>query len=282
MDFVTAWKASSIVLTGFFGILGLVKDFKTKDGHVTFWGRVSLAGILASSVLGVAAQLKESSDTERDRKTTADQTLAIVKKSDATLTEIDRVLSPIDEPRFTASFALSCADNPKIQEYCRGLQKLFRTTTIQWADDTFRNWPLGPRPLIGVNISFFQDPADAARFGTVPDAESDWSIDLFPESASGTLDAFADEQGVTIAMSDARPMVNDVKNNGKIASVKDIPGSTMVLTLIGNEENQHLALQTFNIGFKNGSSVHCSGPFQRVHGLGADPAYRYTFPKAQR
>jgi hypothetical protein len=66
MDFVAAWKATSIVLTGAFGILGLLKDFKDKNtGRVTVWGRISLAGILLSTSLGVVAQLKESTDQRK-------------------------------------------------------------------------------------------------------------------------------------------------------------------------------------------------------------------------
>jgi hypothetical protein len=33
MDFVTAWKASLVVLTGGFGVLGLLKDFKDNETH---------------------------------------------------------------------------------------------------------------------------------------------------------------------------------------------------------------------------------------------------------
>jgi hypothetical protein len=93
MDFVSAWKASSIVLTGAFGILGLVKDYKDKTtNRITLWGQVSLAGILLSTILGVAAQLKESSDN-------ASKALALARKTDRTLQEVERLLTPLDEPR---------------------------------------------------------------------------------------------------------------------------------------------------------------------------------------
>ncbi len=47
MDFVSAWKASSIVLTGAFGILGLLTEFKEKQtGKITRWGYISLGGIV--------------------------------------------------------------------------------------------------------------------------------------------------------------------------------------------------------------------------------------------
>ncbi len=81
MDFVTAWKASSIVLTGAFGILGLVKDFKDKKTNkVTIWGYISLCGILVSTAFGVIAQLKESSDTDRAKQATARQDIGASAK----------------------------------------------------------------------------------------------------------------------------------------------------------------------------------------------------------
>jgi len=64
------WKAISIVSTGAFGMLGLLKDFKDKKTNkVTRWGYVSLIGIIVSTFLGVAAQLKESTDLARDSNT---------------------------------------------------------------------------------------------------------------------------------------------------------------------------------------------------------------------
>lgn len=48
MDFVSVWKALSIVVTGAFGILGLLRDFKDKlTNKITSWGKVSLIGILS-------------------------------------------------------------------------------------------------------------------------------------------------------------------------------------------------------------------------------------------
>jgi hypothetical protein len=50
MDWVDAWKAVSVVLTGVFGMLGLLTEFKHPETkQITRWGRVSLAGIILSS-----------------------------------------------------------------------------------------------------------------------------------------------------------------------------------------------------------------------------------------
>jgi hypothetical protein len=62
-DWITAWKAISILLTGTFGIIGLATDFRNKHTKkVTKWGWLSLCGIIISTVCGTLAQIKESQD----------------------------------------------------------------------------------------------------------------------------------------------------------------------------------------------------------------------------
>jgi hypothetical protein len=95
IDFVTAWKAISIAFTGAFGILGLLTKFKDKRTHkITRWGWVSLAGIIVSSVCGVAAQWKEPADAAR-------QELAL-------RTDMQKTLSPLVEPEVHTKFRFDC------------------------------------------------------------------------------------------------------------------------------------------------------------------------------
>jgi hypothetical protein len=77
------------------------------------------------------------------------------------------------------------------------------------------------------------------------------------------------------------PELSNIKSNGKIRSVSDIPGipgTTVILTLMGKLEDRYLILRSFDIKFKTGQSIHCEGPFERTKGMGWEPAYRYTFP----
>ena len=74
------------------------------------------------------------------------------------------------------------------------------------------------------------------------------------------------------------PELSNIKSNGKIRSVSDIPGTTVILTLMGKIEDRYLILRSFDIKFKTGQSIHCEGPFERTKGMGWEPAYRYTFP----
>lgn len=69
IDFVSAWKAISIVFTGAFGLMGLLTEFKNKEtGRLTRWGMVSFGGIVLSAALGVIAQLKENTDESQRQK----------------------------------------------------------------------------------------------------------------------------------------------------------------------------------------------------------------------
>src|SRR5258708_39813537 len=96
LNFVDWWKAISIVLTGFFGVLGLLTNFKDKNtGRITKWGKFSLAGILVSICMGVAAQLKEVTAQQKARDESALKTLQIVTATQTTLHNLERSLAPL-------------------------------------------------------------------------------------------------------------------------------------------------------------------------------------------
>jgi hypothetical protein len=105
MDFVSVWKASSIVLTGAFGILGLLTEFRNKDtNRITRWGWLALGGIVLSTTLGTAAQLKESADD-------AKKALKLAEQSDETLSDIKRAMSPLTPPTVSVTFRIDCNDS---------------------------------------------------------------------------------------------------------------------------------------------------------------------------
>jgi len=109
-NFVPVWKAASILFTGAFGILGLVKNFKEKKKdpnsdttieQITIWGWISLIGIIVSTGCGMAVQLKESRDD-------AKKSLELSRKSDDTLREIKKILSPLDITNVHLVFRAAC------------------------------------------------------------------------------------------------------------------------------------------------------------------------------
>jgi hypothetical protein len=109
-NFVPAWKAASILFTGAFGILGLVKNFKEKRrdeyndvtvDKITVWGWISLVGIIVSTGCGMVVQLKESHDDAR-------KSLELSRRSEDSLREIKKILSPIDISNVHLIFRAAC------------------------------------------------------------------------------------------------------------------------------------------------------------------------------
>jgi hypothetical protein len=129
LDLVSVWKTMSIGVTGAFGVLGLLTEFKDKEkGKITKWGKISLFGIVASSCLGMAAQFRETSDKELQRQKSANETLALAKKTDAGLVELTRVLSPLDDFSLFIRLNVNCGVE-LYQRFCAeiiGKSKQFR------------------------------------------------------------------------------------------------------------------------------------------------------------
>jgi len=109
MDFVSAWKAVSIAFTGAFGLLALLTENKHKEtGRLTRWGKLSFGGIILSTGFGALAQLKETSDEAAGREAISNQTLTLVKQTGDAVTDIQRLLSPLEVSRVSIAFRFSC------------------------------------------------------------------------------------------------------------------------------------------------------------------------------
>ena len=281
MDFVTAWKAISVGSTGFFGMLGLLTEFKNKEtGQITKWGRISLIGIVVSSTCGIIAQLKESSGQEESRKATAEQTLALAHKTDQAVIGIQRVLSPLDDPRFTLRFRVPCG-NSKFQAWCSNTRK---SGFLQLSD--FAEWP-GPvssgistrgggSPVISFSMFFFVNAEDAQGFIAGNDyLNYDLGFDVRVSVKDGTLfvEHEKDASGgdwVNMFITNA-PGNPSGSSNGKITSTLDLPGTTMVIS------NFPYDLLGLTIKPKNGQGISITN-FEKVTLLGTT-AYRCVFTK---
>ena len=90
MDILTTLKILGIVLTGAFGALALLKDFKDKKKKViTKWGKIALCGMFLSTALAITTQVLES------RKPAGDFS------SQQILSGINRSMNPIKNVRVT-------------------------------------------------------------------------------------------------------------------------------------------------------------------------------------
>jgi hypothetical protein len=114
MDFPNLWKEASIVLTGAFGILGLLKDFKNKStGKVTLWGYVSLAGIVLSTILGLSAQLIQA-------RTESQKSIEEAHRAEDAALQTQRLLSSVKHVKLRIAFKLPCQDQ-SFTVLCQGI-----------------------------------------------------------------------------------------------------------------------------------------------------------------
>jgi hypothetical protein len=287
------------VLTGAFGILGLLKEFKNKEtGQVTKWGRISLAGILLSSGLGVVAQLKESSDQQKARDATAQQALSLAKKTDNTVREIERVLSPLDELHFYLRFRLPCNDL-KYQAFCLATPSTFHGGPSEnFLPSYWDKWP-GGEPSLLLEIHFFVSPEDAQNFrpGIMQGQGSgDLTVwvngdarDRSLQAGSGTMPSTMGPQRYTSISIRYAPNPSDIRSTGKLKSVLDLPGTTMFITAAHRAglpwlpppnfpALDELQLSHFSIEIKNGQEIQTdSQRFEKLT-IQEESADRYVFP----
>lgn len=91
----------------------------------------------------MGAQIKESSDD-------ATKALAIAKKSDDTLKQVQRILTPIDDQKIHLDFVLDCKQRPQYNDWCK-----------KPPAQTGPSFGFG---LLGVDILVFADPKTAQAF----------------------------------------------------------------------------------------------------------------------
>jgi hypothetical protein len=286
-DPVAVWKAISIVLTGAFGILGLLTEFKNKKtNRVTVWGYISLAGIVVSTVFGTYFQLKESSDN-------ADKAFTLAQNTEETLKQVDRLLTPIEEPLVSISFKVPCT-NIRYKSFCTQVRgKTWESSDIQAeSEELWKAWPFKQNRLATVlQLRIFKDPKAADNF-----IEGDHGGDqhsslgdrfgglIFGFSASNegkdrslflTSDPLSDEVDVELVR---YKLTRDdvIFNDGEFVSSHDLFNATAVLEmpLIHEWEDTNLKLNGFSMEFKNGKTVTVARRYIEIHQARGRRMYR--------
>jgi len=134
ISFLSTWRAISVALTGAFGALGLLTEYRDKKrDRVTPWGRVALAGILASTILGVIAQVAESASEYR--------------KTQQTVMDLKRLMTPLIDPAIYVTADAFCGE--VFSEFCAAIQ---RDDPTAW-----QKWPYPTPPQLAVSVILFRD-----------------------------------------------------------------------------------------------------------------------------
>ena len=294
MDFVSAWKAVSIVMTGAFGVLGLIKDFKDKDtGKVTGWGRVSLAGIILSSSLGVAAQLKETSDQEKTRVDAAKQTFALLQNTAQAIKGIQRTLSPLTEPVISLDF-----DTPCSNEMYKPICERVKSTSIHFPlprGEVFEGLPKLPANIklkSLIRFYFFQQQkqtdeliktirkqpgsepqSDGVLVGVLWNIDSDLEMEcefaLDDENQAVVYPSYTQGDNVRLVLNGTPRFKH---NKGTISSILDLRETTIVMFT----DKKDWALLDLSMAFKSGQRFSITAnKMERIDTL----VYRYVYPR---
>jgi hypothetical protein len=251
MDFWSAWKIISIASTGAFGILGLVTEFKDPDTKkLTRWGVVSLVGILASTVLGAAAQWKQTSDEQKKIAADTAKTLAITGATKEAVENIQRVLTPFGEPEFHITLESPC--NDELEPFCKKVDAAFQ----KWArkenfnertDDPliWKAWPSRIGVGFALQVKMYRGPLGE---GDEPPTEAaDLQFDLFPwmdVKSPGSLYASVTNQTLILQLNHLRPQ--HLRSSGRISSTRDLPGSIMVVEWAGSKGISDMRVSAFS------------------------------------
>lgn len=270
MDFPSIWKTASIAVTGAFAVLGLLTEFKDKETKkITRWGYVSLTGILASTILGITAQVVEiqsdaqqaaensrralalAENTERtlrntdqtllELKTLLTETMMVARKTDNTLNDAERLLTPLDDPSITIGYAIPCQED-RFKAFCKKLDELspveIQSEPVQGR--LFNDWPK-IHPLS-------HDPVTLDAYLTIyrnTDGPEDLAGDLFatssgedpmgshPTPAKLVLSRFP-VFGETLWVRDYRFSVE--VNRGTVTSVQDLKGASAIVAEFADGE----------------------------------------------
>lgn len=247
-------------------MLGLLTEFKDKDTKkITTWGYISLAGIVVSTILGTAAQLKESVDD-------AAQALALAKKTDTTLLEVRRSLASIEESEAWFDLDVDCT-NERYVDFCRKTKAL-REKQWLYFDDIRGLFPHHDGFALDLRFDIFVDPKDAQKLlSGNTDYRGDWSFYVsvpLHHDEDGTID-LQQRAGNVIRLSIFSAKEVNPYNNGKVNGLIDLPNATFVVTDFSvNDTLEGLIPQYFEIKIKNGQSIDVKGPFTPVS-IGGQP-----------
>lgn len=243
LSIVAVLKSAAVILTGGFGILGLLKDFNDHETHrVTVWGKVSLAGILISTLLGVAIEIKQAVDERAAKETTAEQTLALMKNTDATLNQIQRTFTTITDMRWRMTFVIPCEDDV-LREFCANARPLARSDGDSAVGDPslWSKWPIGPGRFefhFSIRVFARGSPIDETLVGH-PDTWGDVNPDLTltqvivgdkngcSECANISSPFFGEDKDQLLLSVRFQP--EPISSNGSIQSKADLAGATLVV-----------------------------------------------------
>jgi hypothetical protein len=236
------------------------------SGRITKWGILSLAGIVTSAALGIAAQLQESSLQQKAQEAAMKQTLQLVSETHQSVIDIRRSLAQLDDPVVDAVFDSPCIG--EFADFCSAAKESYRRNPFSaLLEVIWQKWPGGPTQPLLLGLFFFSNAERATDFIKDFRVKPDWLL-VFRGAHSknqalasqGALEASGSASEVRIALPmPSSPFFNE--NNGKIQSVLDLSGVTLVVVAIkGYEiftfpESIRMRPMGITLRFRNGRTI---------------------------
>lgn len=110
-------KIAGTALSGVFGVIGTIHDFKNKKGEVTRWGKLAISGLSISVVCAISAQTWETWDKKRKAEAAAIETLESTRRIERLLSEVDRAIRPIETVEIFVSDLFVPKNDPVVAPY---------------------------------------------------------------------------------------------------------------------------------------------------------------------
>jgi hypothetical protein len=152
MNFYPILKAVSMVATGLFGVLGVLTNYKDKEGKVTKWGKVAITGILFSATISLVLYGLESVKATKGAVEAKKQYDETKKKLDTALEDSSRLMSlqrisldksqALEERLKATAYDLGTVNTVSHQISSRQAALFVAQTKLLKTEDQLRLWQL--------------------------------------------------------------------------------------------------------------------------------------------
>lgn len=283
---IAHWKEGSIVLTALLAMLGLSGEYRERQtGRITNRGRIFLVATIVSACVSVLAQLHDA-EINRLQKMEAD------KKSQETLTELSRLLQPLDGANITMVLKLDCSAD-RFRDFCNEVKSSrlgrFSNPARESGDQADNSDVYDSLELpISLDAVFFKSRKQFEDFLAQPNkndlnplhegGDIDFPVTLRLSEKNNLPNFLTSEVSDGIELSVMGEQVKPLIASDKILSMVDIPGSTVALIgdrdVIGSLEPTIFEISASRAVSK--VSVH----FEKMK-WGNEGIFVYSFPPAK-
>lgn len=236
-------KLAAVLATGILGVTGLLVDYKDADKKITKWGRRSLIGIIATTLIAVATQGVETYKQRQSDQKDKDAAVARYAEVQTTLLEIRRAMYPIKDVQVDARADVSMTVK-QVAMYMNRVNRV-RSDLVksQGGFDNNSNidlpeklWPNPSRELVarrilngfGVELGFFRRPVENIS-DVLHDLyhKADLFIDATPvDTTHQYLSLIEDPTMLRVSAYNMTASSAQIRfNTGAIASVYDLFGA---------------------------------------------------------